>query len=120
MPKSFIAKWEGSIKAGIDISKVIVEKDDMEIVIYIPKAEILSHEIISDSIETLDEKDGIDVLLSLCFHAPHHKCAGSEGEDVPVGTQGDGDGGDDAEDFEDYFICFHRGGGFRLDHCRES
>lgn len=57
--KSFIAKWEGSIKAGIDISKVNVEQKDMEIIIYIPKAEILSHEIISDSIETLDEKDGL-------------------------------------------------------------
>lgn len=57
--KSFIAKWDGSIKAGIDISKVIVEQQNMEIVVFIPNAEILSHEIISDSIQTLDEKDGL-------------------------------------------------------------
>lgn len=59
--KSFIAKWDGSIKAGVDISKVTAEVDDAakEIVVHIPKAEILSHEIDDDSIETLDERDGL-------------------------------------------------------------
>ncbi len=59
--KSFIAKWDGSIKAGIDINKVTEEKDALlkKIIIHIPKAEILSHEIMEDSIETLDEKNGL-------------------------------------------------------------
>lgn len=59
--KSFVAKWDGSIKAGIDTEKITVEVDDesKEIVIHMPKAEILSHEIVAESIETLDEKDGL-------------------------------------------------------------
>ncbi|WP_251209197.1 DUF4230 domain-containing protein [Acetatifactor aquisgranensis] len=59
--KSFIVKWDGTIKAGVDISKVTAEvnKEKKEIVVHIPEAEILSHEIEDDSIETLDEKDGL-------------------------------------------------------------
>lgn len=59
--KSFIAKWDGSIKAGVDISKVTAEIDESnkEIIIRIPNAKILSHEIDEDSIETLVEKDGL-------------------------------------------------------------
>jgi len=59
--KSFIVKWDGSIKAGVNISKVTAEIDKIKkvITVYIPNAEILSHEIHSDSIETLDEKNGL-------------------------------------------------------------
>ncbi len=59
--KSFIAKWDGSIKAGVDITKVTAEANDTtkEILIHIPKAKILSHEIQEESIETLDEKNGL-------------------------------------------------------------
>lgn len=59
--KYFIAKWDGCIKAGVDITKVTAEenKEKKEIIVHIPKAEILSHEIDSSSIETLDEKDGL-------------------------------------------------------------
>lgn len=59
--KSFIAKWDGNIKAGVKVDKIITEVNDAnkEIIIHMPKAEILSHEIIEDSIETLDEKDGL-------------------------------------------------------------
>ncbi|MBD5444832.1 MAG: DUF4230 domain-containing protein [Lachnospiraceae bacterium] len=59
--KSFIAKWDGVIKAGIEIDKVTVElsESDKEIIVHIPKAKILSHEIDDDSIETLDEKNGL-------------------------------------------------------------
>lgn len=59
--KSFIAKWDGVIKAGIEIDKVIVElnESDKEIIVHIPQAKILSHEIDDDSIETLDEKNGL-------------------------------------------------------------
>ncbi|MDE7176839.1 MAG: DUF4230 domain-containing protein [Lachnospiraceae bacterium] len=59
--KTFIAKWDGAIKAGVDISKVNVETNNntKEIIVHIPKAEILSHEIDVESIETLDEKNGL-------------------------------------------------------------
>lgn len=59
--KSFIAKWDGIIKAGVDISQVTAEVDsnNKEVVVHIPKAEILSHEIDSESVETLDQKNGL-------------------------------------------------------------
>ncbi len=59
--KSFIAKWDGVIKAGIEIDKVTVElnESDKEIIVHIPQAKILSHEIDDNSIETLDEKNGL-------------------------------------------------------------
>lgn len=59
--KSFIAKWDGVIKAGVDISKVTAEVNQFnkEIVVHIPTAEILSHDIDDESIETLDEKNGL-------------------------------------------------------------
>lgn len=59
--RSFIAKWDGVIKAGVKADEIVVEvhDSDKEIVVHIPKAEILSHEIDEKSIETLDEKDGL-------------------------------------------------------------
>lgn len=59
--KSFIAKWDGIIKAGVKISDVEVDVNNIQkvITIYMPEAEILSHEIDNNSIETLDEKDGL-------------------------------------------------------------
>jgi len=59
--KSFIAKWDGIIKAGVKIDEVTVEINGTakEITIHMSAAEILSHEIKSDSIETLDEKNGL-------------------------------------------------------------
>lgn len=59
--KSFIAKWDGIIKAGVQIDKIIVEINDVnkEIIVHMPKSVILSHEIEEESIETLDEKAGL-------------------------------------------------------------
>lgn len=59
--KSFIAKWDGSIKAGIKADKIQVKLDKKikEIIIAMPKAEILSHEVDKNGIETLDEQDGL-------------------------------------------------------------
>lgn len=59
--KSFILKWDGSIKAGVDVEKIITEVNDStkEIVVHIPKAKIFSHEIDDESIEVLDEKNGL-------------------------------------------------------------
>lgn len=59
--KSFIAKWNGIIKAGVKVDEITVEVNDAdkEIIVSVPKAEILSHEIDNESIETLDEKNGL-------------------------------------------------------------
>lgn len=59
--KSFIAKWDGIIKAGIHVEEVTVEVNNSskEIVVHMPGAEILSHELDEESIETLDEKNGL-------------------------------------------------------------
>ena len=59
--KSFIAKWDGIIKAGVNIEQISIEVDNesKEIIVSIPKAEILSHEIEAESLETLDEKNGL-------------------------------------------------------------
>lgn len=59
--KSFIAKWDGVIKAGVNVKEIIVElnEKEKEIIIYMPKAEIFSHEIDADSFQTLDEKAGL-------------------------------------------------------------
>lgn len=59
--KSFIAKWDGVIKAGVNVDEITVEVRDFnkEIIVHMPEAEILSHEIDEESIETLDEKNGL-------------------------------------------------------------
>lgn len=59
--KSFIAKWDGIIKAGIDVNQISIEivSQNKEIVIKMPQAKILSHEIDDTSFETLDEKNGL-------------------------------------------------------------
>lgn len=59
--KSFVVKWDGVIKAGVDITQVTEEADDTEkkIVVKLPKAKILSNDIDDDSVEVLDEKDGL-------------------------------------------------------------
>lgn len=59
--KSFIAKWDGIIKAGINVEEITVEVRDFnkEIIVHMPKAIILSHEIDAESLETLDEKNGL-------------------------------------------------------------
>lgn len=65
--KSFILKWDGVIKAGIDVTRIIPSVDDIkkEIVIYIPEATILSHNIDDETIEVLNEKDGLFNRVSI-------------------------------------------------------
>lgn len=59
--KAFVVKWDGKIKAGVDVSKITIENDaeSKKLMVYIPKAEILSNEIDENSIEALDEKSGL-------------------------------------------------------------
>lgn len=59
--KSFIVKWDGTIKAGIDVQKVVIEVDDKAkiITVQMPQAKILSHELDESSFEVLREDDNI-------------------------------------------------------------
>lgn len=62
--KTFTMKWNGVIKAGVDISRVevVVESiadNECRITIYLPQAEILSHELDNDSVEVFNEADAI-------------------------------------------------------------
>lgn len=59
--KSFILKWDGLIKAGVDATKITVSADDatQTITICIPKAVVISHEIDEKSVETLDQTNNV-------------------------------------------------------------
>lgn len=59
--KSFILKWNGVIKAGIKLNDVDIQVDEktMTVIVTLPKAEILSYQVFSDSTEVLDEKNNI-------------------------------------------------------------
>lgn len=59
--KSFILKWSGNIKAGVDVAQVTIEVDESakKIIVTVPSAKILSYTIDSDSVEILDESNNI-------------------------------------------------------------
>ena len=59
--KECIAKWDGKIKAGIDVTQLSAEVNEKAkvITVWIPAATILSHEIDDESFEVLDEKNGL-------------------------------------------------------------
>ena len=59
--KTFVAKWDGIIKAGVKVDGIRAALNETEkiLTIYMPKAEILSHEIDENSVETLDQKNGL-------------------------------------------------------------
>lgn len=58
---SLIVKWDGIIKAGIDLKQVELKEDEIAkvITVVLPQAKVLSHEIIDESIKILEEKDGL-------------------------------------------------------------
>ena len=59
--KSFIVSYDGVIKAGVDLSQVQVEVDEIRqaVTVRLPASRILSHEIPEDSIEVFDESDNL-------------------------------------------------------------
>ena len=65
--KSFILKWDGKIKAGIQIDKIDINIKEVSrtIQITLPSAEILSYEIDNSSVEILYEKDNIFNNISI-------------------------------------------------------
>lgn len=63
--KKFIVSYDGTIKAGIDFSSLEINISENEIVLKIPEAYILSHEIDESSLEIYDEKNGIFNKITL-------------------------------------------------------
>lgn len=57
--KRFILTYDGSIKAGVDLSQAVVEVEGASVQVRLPPACILSHEIYEDSMELFDEKTSI-------------------------------------------------------------
>ena len=59
--KSFTIKWNGTIKAGIQIEQIEihVDQDNAIITITLPASQILSYEVDNESVEVLDEKNNI-------------------------------------------------------------
>ena len=57
--KSFILTYDGTIKAGVDLSRATVDVECSTVRITLPQAAILSHEIDEDSVEVFDEKTSI-------------------------------------------------------------
>lgn len=59
--KSFLMKWNGVIKAGINVDDIGVDVDNenMIITLTMPEAVILSYDVDESSVEVLDEKDNI-------------------------------------------------------------
>ena len=66
--KSFILKWDGTIKAGVDLKRVELkvlentstdENAKKNLVVYVPAAEILSYEVDDDSVNVLNESSNI-------------------------------------------------------------
>jgi len=64
---SFIYSYDGVIKAGIDFTKISVDKDDKKktLTVTLPKAEILSNDIDENSFTLYDEKTSVFNPLSV-------------------------------------------------------
>ena len=61
----FVISYEGTIKAGIDFSKVKVEVNEKTITVTVPNAAVLSHTIDYDSLQVLDEKYSIFTTVKI-------------------------------------------------------
>ena len=57
--KRFILSYDGEIKGGVDLSEAVVEVRDTVVTVTLPAPEILSHEILQDTLEVFDEKTSI-------------------------------------------------------------
>lgn len=65
--KSFIVSYDGTIKAGVDLSEVSVQIDEegKTVTVTLPAGKILSHEIPEDSIQVFDESSNIFNSISI-------------------------------------------------------
>lgn len=57
--KSFIVSYDGTVKAGVDLTDMSVTVNGTTVTVTLPQAKILSHEIPEDSIEIFDETHNI-------------------------------------------------------------
>lgn len=59
--KSFLLRWNGVIKAGINVEEITTEINEYTstLLITMPAAEILSHDVDESSVEVLDEKNNL-------------------------------------------------------------
>ena len=86
--KSFVAKWDGSIKAGVDLADVTIETDETskQIIVKMPKANILSHEVDSESFEALDEKNGLFNPIKIDDYKKFETTCKTEMEERAIGN----------------------------------
>ncbi len=61
----FIISYDGTIKAGFDLSAVKVEISDNKIYVTLPECKILSHEIDYESMQIMDETYSIFNMLEI-------------------------------------------------------
>lgn len=57
--KRFILTYDGTIKAGVDLSRSDVSVSGAAVTVTLPPAQILSHELEEDSVEVFDERTSI-------------------------------------------------------------
>ncbi len=59
--KSFMLKWDGMIKAGVSLENIGIQVvgEEKKIIVTLPKSQILTYEVDYDSVEVLDEHDGL-------------------------------------------------------------
>lgn len=59
--KSFLLRWNGVIKAGINVEEITtqINESTSTLLITMPAAEILSHDVDESSVEVLDEKNNL-------------------------------------------------------------
>ena len=57
--KSFIVAYDGTITAGVDLTKAKVTVTDQKVTIALPAPQILSHEVDPNSLEVFDENTSI-------------------------------------------------------------
>ncbi len=67
--KSFIISYDGIIQAGISVDDIKVDVSENKILIDLPSAKILSHEIKEDSIEVFDETKNVFNQISIKDYA---------------------------------------------------
>ena len=65
--KSFIVSYDGIIKAGVDLSQVKPEVNEVTktVTVTLPESRIISHEIPESSIQVFNEKDGLFTPITI-------------------------------------------------------
>ena len=86
--KSFVAKWDGSIKAGVNLEDVTITTNETskQIIVKMPKAKILSHEVDSESFEALDEKNGLFNSIKIDDYKKFETTCKTEMEERAIGN----------------------------------